>query len=270
MRAFLFKLAVFVSSFVLVAAGGGTDICGECRGVLNIPSFYNPGKYSSVGNINECLCLSTLPNYISSNSLTISAISIGGRDAVTSALTAMIKSGNHGTCNYPQHSQPQCQFGNPCGFTCKDGYSPYPYGSHPTDCVCPKPYTVCNGQCGLYKGCPSAHYSKRELAGSRGLKCPKGLTACSIPGRGADSFECVNTLNDLESCGGCMVPSFLSYSDHDGLDCTAIDGVSDVACVSGKCLIHKCMPGYSLNKTGDCVLDEGYYNYESDILVSQD
>lgn len=79
-------------------------------------------------------------------------------------------------------------------------YSPSPYGSYPPDCVCSKPYTVCNGKCGLYKACPSS-YGKRALSESSGkLLCPIGLSACQIIGRGTESWECVDTKQDLESC----------------------------------------------------------------------
>ncbi|KAF8896855.1 hypothetical protein CPB84DRAFT_1201937 [Gymnopilus junonius] len=173
-----------------------------------------------------------------------------------------IKSGGHGTCKYPQHSQPQCQFGNPCGFTCTDGYSPYPY-SRPTECICSKPYMVCNDRCGLFKGCPSQYYKRGEASPSYGLNCAKGLTTCPIPGRGGEYFECVNTQNDLESCGGCITPSLPSYGYYstakEGADCSALPGVSDVSCVYGKCVVYKCSYGYSLNKVGECVPIKGYY-----------
>ena len=35
-----------------------------------------------------------------------------------------------------------------------------------------------------------------------------------------------------------------------GQDCTAIPGVADVSCLSGECVVHRCMPGYSLSHDG--------------------
>ncbi|KAH9475155.1 Protein priA [Psilocybe cubensis] len=256
----VFQVLTCLFSVSLVAAvGGKTDICGECRGSLNIPKLLSPKTFNVFGNINTCLCLSTIPNYIASNSLALSAVSYGGRDAVTNALTSLIYSGNHGTCNYPEHSQPSCQFGNPCGFTCTDGFT-LNILSYPPNCVCPKPFTVCNGQCGLFKGCPSS-YGKRSLSESSGkLLCPVGLAACQIIGRGTESWECVDTKQDLESCGGCMIQSSRpGFYKEEGVDCTAINGVSDVSCIEGKCRVRRCMPGYLVNEAGDnCVEDHGY------------
>jgi hypothetical protein len=78
----------------------------------------------------------------------------------------------------------------------KDGYSAYPSGAYPTQCVCSYPYTECNGKCGTFRGCPSTYYAKREIAG----KCSEGYTACGVPGAGAKSWDCIDTQTDLESC----------------------------------------------------------------------
>jgi hypothetical protein len=66
-----------------------------------------------------------------------------------------------------------------------------------------------------------------------------------------------------------MVSSFPGYSAIQGVDCTAIHEVSDVSCEYGKCVVQKCMPGYSLDKNGDCILEEVYYDDEAPVLVSQ-
>jgi hypothetical protein len=44
-----------------------------------------------------------------------------------------------------------------------------------------------------------------------------------------------------------------------GVDCTAIEGVADVACLGGRCIVHRCMPGYKVRTRGSesrCVSDE--------------
>lgn len=47
------------------------------------------------------------------------------------------------------------------------------------------------------------------------------------------------------------------HSEAEGVDCTALAGVSDVSCVRGKCVIHKCSAGYDLDpKKDECVYDE--------------
>ena len=35
-----------------------------------------------------------------------------------------------------------------------------------------------------------------------------------------------------------------------GQDCTSLPGVADVSCLSGGCVVHRCMPGYSLSHDG--------------------
>lgn len=59
-----------------------------------------------------------------------------------------------------------------------------------------------------------------------------------------DGYECVDTLHDLESCGGCP--------GVDGIDCTTIAGATDVSCVLGKCKVHACDEGLTLTR-GVCV-----------------
>jgi hypothetical protein len=35
-----------------------------------------------------------------------------------------------------------------------------------------------------------------------------------------------------------------------GQDCTALPGVADVSCLSGECIVHRCMPGHVLSHDG--------------------
>ncbi|KAF9555940.1 hypothetical protein CPC08DRAFT_820776 [Agrocybe pediades] len=258
MRKTLLKYAVLISSFIVAASAGGTDACGEVNGFLQVPNQFFPGQTVNAGLISACLCVSGIPSFIALNPAAINGISFAGKAAVTQALTNMITGGkNYGTCYYPDHSSPQCQFGNPCGFTCTDGYTPYPSYGPATDCVCSAPYIVCNGKCTLSSACPSYGYSRRSMTGSPDLRCPAGLEACPIMGRSSLSWECVNTKEDLESCGGCIITSSNNYnsrSKKEGVDCTAIQGVSDVSCITGQCVVDRCMPGYSVNASGDsCV-----------------
>ncbi|KAI0724552.1 hypothetical protein C8T65DRAFT_734168 [Cerioporus squamosus] len=69
--------------------------------------------------------------------------------------------------------------------------------------------------------------------------CPTGLEACPIPGlKGlTDDWECLDTANELESCGGCS-------STGAGEDCTAIAGAWNVGCNNGKCVVYTCADGY--------------------------
>lgn len=173
---------------------------------------------------------------------------------------------------------PACVNGNPCGFTCTNGFSASP-PSNPTACVCSAPSVVCNGQCGSPAACPSSVVTNKQRRWVGSGSCTEmgpGWTACGVFGGGALAWECVHTTRDLESCecacppavfvthstffvfqtnlnvnysgGGCAFP-LTPYSPI-GQDCTAIPGVADVACQSGKCSVRHCMSGYVRSHDG--------------------
>lgn len=75
--------------------------------------------------------------------------------------------------------------------------------------------------------------------------CPDSLSACPIPSL-QGGYECVDTTQELENCGGCTV-------DGAGMDCTSIAGVSGVGCLSGQCVVFSCTEGYRLSSAGACV-----------------
>jgi len=73
--------------------------------------------------------------------------------------------------------------------------------------------------------------------------CPSGLTACpitSVSGPTTD-FECLDTVNELESCGGCT-------SVGKGQDCTAIRGAWNVGCQQGSCTVYTCAVGFKRSR----------------------
>ncbi|KAJ7302353.1 hypothetical protein DFH08DRAFT_945690 [Mycena albidolilacea] len=243
--------SALLAPFVAATGTLSVDVCGEVDAELKLPSLLPPFKPKSFGIIKECLCISTIPEYIESN-LLLGAIALFGKKALIAELTLMVNNcAGSSQCHYPSHSVPSCKSGSPCYFTCTDGYSAYPSGAYPTQCVCSYPYTECNGKCGTFRGCPSTYYAKREIVG----KCSEGYTACGVPGAGAKSWDCIDTQTDLESCGGCPY-SDLSYPSPLGKDCTLISGVSDVACVKGHCVVHKCISGYDLKGTSGCIYSE--------------
>ncbi|WRT68711.1 uncharacterized protein IL334_005691 [Kwoniella shivajii] len=83
--------------------------------------------------------------------------------------------------------------------------------------------------------------------------CPTRMSACPIEGRFTmetldqvvkqGEYECINPLEDLQSCGGC---SSLST----GVDCTSIPGAKFMGCNIGKCQIYSCKKGWKLNQDG--------------------
>ncbi|KAF5347735.1 hypothetical protein D9756_010249 [Leucocoprinus leucothites] len=255
-----------------VAAGGSdgggsggpySDKCAEVNAQLKVPQPLFPKNLISVGTIKACICLDNVNAFISTNAVAIAGVALAGKSYVVSAISTMITSQGQ-VCSYPSHAVATCKSGSPCYFDCKDGYQPYP-AKNPTQCVCNKPYTECNGKCGSYQGCPSGqpHY-RRDL--SKNLRCPVGMEACGIWGRSARTWECIDTTNDLESCGGCVIPLPGSHR-QEGQDCTALGGVSDVSCVKGRCVVHKCMAGYDLASNKE----ECLYNEDKDpkVLAAQ-
>ncbi|TCD63411.1 Dihydroxyacetone synthase [Steccherinum ochraceum] len=201
----------------------------------------------TIGIINVCLCTAGIADFMSSNIVAIAAVAVAGADATQAALTNLIlSSASHRTCTYPDHSSgPVCSPNNVCGFTCGDGFVGTPQ-AFPTDCVCPAPNIVCNGKCISAAACPSSVAAapvKRDLEyAKRNSVCKVGYTACGVFGK-SQAWECVDTQSDLESCGGCTVP--LTFGSSRDVDCTAIQGVSDVSCVAGRCAVGRCLAGYT-------------------------
>ncbi|KAJ7187958.1 hypothetical protein C8R46DRAFT_1053178 [Mycena filopes] len=67
---------------------------------------------------------------------------------------------------------------------------------------------------------------------------------------GSGSFECVDTQNSLESCGGCVgAPS------STGQDCSAIPDVDAVSCSKGRCLVTACHGNMTVSALGDSCVD---------------
>jgi len=75
--------------------------------------------------------------------------------------------------------------------------------------------------------------------------CPSGLDACPIAGISGltGDYECLDTFNELESCGGCS-------SLGKGQDCTTIEGSWNVGCHQGMCAVYTCTAGYKRSLDG--------------------
>ncbi|WVF72438.1 hypothetical protein IAT40_007253 [Kwoniella sp. CBS 6097] len=109
-------------------------------------------------------------------------------------------------------------------------------------------------------GAPSAwvkRQAKERLARDMGeinVHCPAGLTACKVDGADHLSFECIDTDEEIESCGGCLHGSFNSraltspHADSRGTNCLTLPGVSPagVTCDHGQCKTYACEEGYKL------------------------
>ncbi|KAJ3892360.1 hypothetical protein GG344DRAFT_45619, partial [Lentinula edodes] len=63
-------------------------------------------------------------------------------------------------------------------------------------------------------------------------------------------MECVDTMNDLEMCGGCLEPGHAEDLITGARDCSAIEGVGNVQCKQGKCEIGSCRKGFKVSTDG--------------------
>ncbi|KAH8094605.1 hypothetical protein BXZ70DRAFT_347818 [Cristinia sonorae] len=245
------------------------DVCAQIDAGLSVDLL---GIAVTVGVLDICLCISGIVDILEVNAVVKAAVGLVGEAAVVAELTAMINSAaGHKTCTFPDHCDQICTKDNPCGFQCKDGFTPSP-PSKPTDCVCAAPKKVCNGICGDFPSCPSAHPKREVEMAKRSATCDRGYTACGVFGwtgmRASQAWECIDTQSDLESCGGCAIP-LMRGSPH-GVDCTAIPGVADVSCGAGSCIVHRCLPGYtpSLDRSF-CIRKSGLkYEFEEEIPAS--
>ena len=123
-----------------------------------------------------------------------------------------------------------------------------------TSCVrpCADGSAPVNGQCATASKRAVANKKKRAqtvqapgaifgLEANKDAKlCPAGLAACPIPGASlgaSDAYECLDAMNDLQSCGGCA-------SLGQGQDCTAIKGARWMGCNQGQCEVYSCRAGF--------------------------
>ncbi|KAF9785861.1 protein priA [Thelephora terrestris] len=82
---------------------------------------------------------------------------------------------------------------------------------------------------------------KRQNRSRNVAPCPKGLSACPVSSLIGGDYECVNTLEDLDNCGGCATLG-------EGQNCNAIFGVWNVGCEQSACKIYTCADGYTLSQ----------------------
>ncbi|WWC61301.1 uncharacterized protein I303_103882 [Kwoniella dejecticola CBS 10117] len=67
--------------------------------------------------------------------------------------------------------------------------------------------------------------------------CPSDMRACKIPGSSGLLYECIDTSEEIQSCGGCVEGDY-STRVISGQDCTAIEGAFTVGCQNGQCKVY--------------------------------
>lgn len=141
--------------------------------------------------------------------------------------------------NAPNTPPPQCQVGwhwYPALHSCLPYTPDRTRTSNPSSH--PSPSGVPSGVPGGNHRVKPRHHKRRTIS-----LCPKGLDACPIEGALGGDYECLNVLNELESCGGCA-------SIGKGQDCTAIKGAWNVGCEQGRCAVYSCTAGYIRSRDG--------------------
>src|SRR5688572_29969765 len=94
--------------------------------------------------------------------------------------------------------------------------------------ACLTGYQVCGNNCiPEAQACISGIPSRRDFIPRR---CPAGYSACATAVFGTlksgNTWECLNTATDIESCGGCAFPF---PGNKQGEDFTALPGAVNVA-----------------------------------------
>ena len=150
-----------------VGTRSSVDVCATIdeRALASVHLTLPGSTYQSC--INICLCLSTLATAIQTNSELRLLAEKYGEDNVRVDLAQLVSFAplrlgdspcsspsnvcqinyamNKQNCYYPDYSSPTCNPDYPCSFDCDS-----PFVSRGDKCVCPSPYKLCNGVCGMF------------------------------------------------------------------------------------------------------------------------
>ncbi|RSH83362.1 uncharacterized protein EHS24_007041 [Apiotrichum porosum] len=126
----------------------------------------------------------------------------------------------------------------------------------------PQPFCICGAgsadqviTLGKQTACGQSSYNfARRQLGIKGRRlktrtvdlCPTGMQACAIAG--SDGYECIDPMDELESCGGCVDGYYPNSNAKSGIDCTTIQGVAPggVSCNGGQCIVSRCLASHQL------------------------
>lgn len=111
----------------------------------------------------------------------------------------------------------------------------------------------CGGRCVRGTACVSGlPVTRRELAQREAGLCGVGMATCGARSQqvGKQGWECTNTTDSLESCGGCTIGYNGAKPDQGAADCSLIPGVNTVGCNNGACKVESCNAGYRVANNG--------------------
>ncbi|KAJ8082563.1 hypothetical protein PM082_008418 [Marasmius tenuissimus] len=224
------------------------DVCVNLNVVLP-PGF----KQLLTGNIDLCLCLKDLDIFLDAK---VKDLGVLGGLLDVPFLRILLKdlfrqSGKD--CSLPDHAHFVCTNSDPCHFDCDEGFTRVG-----NQCVCSPPKKLCQGQCVSSPNACDPSAVPRSLRSRRNeittlkqaQKYCGGKSVCGLPS--GQGFECVDTENAVDSCGGCVYPNPWATATS-GRDCATPHALK-AACRQSQCVVDLCQDGFAPNDARDaCV-----------------
>ncbi|KAF8314190.1 hypothetical protein DL93DRAFT_2080261 [Clavulina sp. PMI_390] len=212
------------------------DICANVNADLGVLG-------TIYGAIDACICVSGIADFCQTNSIAASAFAIAGEAATYLALDVLITTGT------PVSSCP--------GSSSPSGRKRSPADLARLEHKCDWGLTKCGLPTGLSyaEALAEAGYGSQEptrTVNENGKKKKNEHIIAPFNYALVEAYECLDVQTNLESCGGCVAPYTLGLSKGEieslvpGVDCTAQEGVSDVECLRGACVVKKCRKGWEL------------------------
>ncbi|KAM0751239.1 hypothetical protein T439DRAFT_325386 [Meredithblackwellia eburnea MCA 4105] len=166
----------------------------------------------------------------------------------------------NGDASSPIPSPDQQCTSNSCDQTAKTCNAP-PAAGMPVGSACGNDDVCASGVCGTSSSlCTTVQAASQRARRTKrfvhngdatdALECPAGFTACAVGSGISEGFECIDSLTDLEQCGGCVSP----FGSNEGQDCTAIGGVESVSCKAGTCFVESCVAGFTVSPDSQACL----------------
>ncbi|WWC61327.1 uncharacterized protein I303_103908 [Kwoniella dejecticola CBS 10117] len=187
---------------------------------------YQYGFYGGVGIYETCFCTNAAPDYAYylNDPYACNAGTDGPGESYVNAVGTQSAGWNNIHCYHPAQTLNGFSVFNvyECLTQCKSQNLPYaavvPYeGQTTAQCGCfgtdatwsNLPWVYCGWEDWLiytYTAQPSgaARRGMANLVNVQNAYCPPSTSACLLEGSTEGSYECINTLNELESCGGCI------------------------------------------------------------------